>query len=264
MKGLVKALASIRLTTWLLTASVAVLLLGSFYVQADRKLFTPLNNGLLPDWFRETVAKAPGEVWWFPLLVITLTLLGINNAACILDRLSLHWRLRAATGNRVFFHRIIPSLVHACFGFILLGHLLSVAAGYRLVAPVAAGQTTSLPGGAEMQFADTRCEFYAAPFAGQLRDCVVPVKLSVGGEVDDGELAVGRPLYWHGFQAHLSTVGSAQPGHTPALQVIVKRDPGSRVIISCFPIMILLLLIYYGFAPATKSNGNGIPLSASS
>ena len=260
MRGLVRTFASIRLTTWLLSASVALLLIGFFYVQADRKLFAPLNNGLLPDWLREVMTKAPGEVWWFPLLMLALTLLGINNAACILDRAAVHWRLRAATGNRIFFRRIIPSLVHACFGIILLGHLLSASVGYRLVTPVAAGQTIALPGGAQMLSADTQCEFYPAPFAGQLQSCVVPVKLNFGGEIEDGQLALGQPLFWHGFQMHLSTAGRAEPGSPPELQVVVKRDPGARFIIGCFPVMILLLVVYYAYNPAPKPNGNGLPV----
>ena len=64
----------------------------------------------------------------------------------------------------------------------------------------------------------------------------------------DKEISLGNPLFWNGFQIHMSRVPDKtdpKPFSTPAFQLLTKRDPGLRLILFCFPILILLMLYFY-------------------
>ena len=62
---------------------------------------------------------------------------------------------------------------------------------------------------------------------------------------------------WNGYQVHMSQVfrGQSTPFRTPVFQLLVKRDPGLRIIMICFPVLIFLTLFYY---IGEKAVGNSI------
>ncbi|MBN2321462.1 MAG: cytochrome c biogenesis protein ResB [Acidobacteria bacterium] len=254
IKGIWKLLCSVKLTAWILVSGIALLLVGSIYVPSSSMGFNTLNHMRMQDWFREWGLQNLGKTWWFLALTAVLFLLGINTGCCVADRLLFHWKRRRMTGMRIFLYRITPSLIHACFGIMLLGHFASVCIGYRsspmeFVSRQGEAAQFKLPGGIQMGIGEPECSFYPEPFAGEIRQCGIRLKFtgSEGGSVERN-VALGRPLFWNGFQIHMSRVPNKtdpKPFSTPVFQLLIKRDPGLRLILFCFPILILLVLYFY-------------------
>ena len=99
-----------------------------------------------------------------------------------------------------------------------------------------------------MKVGEPECSFYTGPFAGEIRQCSISLNFSSGGLSVDKEISLGNPLFWNGFQIHMSRVPDKtdpKPFSTPAFQLLTKRDPGLRLILFCFPILILLMLYFY-------------------
>jgi len=253
MKKIWKFISGVKVTVWLILAAIALLLAGSVYVKANKASFSVLNHSRMQDWFREWGLQNLDKTWWFLALIGVLFLLGINTACCVLDRLAFHWNRRRPTGTRAFLVNVTPTLIHASFGMMLAGHFATMGIGFRsrdmdfVSRPGETGSYT-LPGDVAMIVSEPRCEFFSGPFEGQIRQCRIHLRFTAGGESIIKEIAISKPLFWNGFQIHMSqifTKGQQPPFSTPAFQLLVKRDPGLRLLMLCFPILILLTLFFY-------------------
>lgn len=253
MKRIWKFISGVKVTVWLTLAAVVLLLTGSFYVRASKMGFNTLNHSLLQDWLRVWALQNLDKTWWFLALIVVLLMLGINTACCVLDRLAFHWSRRRLTGTKVFLVKVAPTIIHASFAFMLAGHFASMGIGYRsrdmdFVSHPGETAHYALPGDVEMMVESPGCEFYSGPFAGTIRQCRIALHLTSDNQTETKEVAMAQPLLWNGYQIHMSqapTKGQPQPFSTPAFQLLVKRDPGLKLIIICFPVLILLTLFFY-------------------
>jgi hypothetical protein len=106
----------------------------------------------------------------------------------------------------------------------------------------------TLPGNVGMMVGEPECEFYSRPFAGRIRQCRIALRFTDHGESVTKEVALAKPLIWNGYQIHISQVfanDQFKPFSIPDFQLLIKRDPGLRLILICFPILILLTLFFY-------------------
>lgn len=252
-KRIWKFISGIKATLWLTAAAITLLLTGSFYIKAYKMGFNPLNQLLVQDWFRAWGFQNLDKTWWFLALIGILFLFGINTACCVLDRLAFHWNRRRMTGTKMFLVKVTPTIIHAYFGIMLAGHFASVGFGYRsrdmdFVSRPGETSRYTLPGNVKMTVGEPECEFYPGPFAGRIRQCRIGLRFTADGRSVDEEIAIARPLFWNGFQIHMSQVfekDQQAPFSTPVFQLLIKRDPGLQLIMICFPILILLTLLFY-------------------
>jgi len=248
-----ECISSVRTTLWLILAAIALLLTGSVYVRSNAMGFHPLNHSLMQDWFREWGLRNLDQSWWFPVLAAILLLLGINTLCCVLDRLVFHWRRRRLTGTNVFLVKILPTLIHLTFALMLAGHLCSMGVGFRsrdmeFVSRPGETGLYALPGNVAMEVGEPLCEFYSGPFAGRIRQCRIRLRFTARGGSATEEVALAEPLLWNGYQIHMSQVfgeGQFEAYSVPDFQLLVKRDPGLRILMICFPVLILLTLLFY-------------------
>ena len=262
IKRIWKFLSGVKLTIWIILAAIALLLIGSVYVPSNRMGFNSLNHMLMQDWSQEWGFQNLDRSWWFFMLAAVLLFLGINTGCCVLDRLLFHWNRRRMTGTRIFLFRITPSLIHACFGIILLGHFASVCTGYRskhMEFVSRPGETAhyTLPGNIQMTVGKPECTFYPEPFAGKIRRCRINLSFTADGRTEGKEVEGAHPLFWNGFQIHMSQIPGKtdpKPFTAPEFQLLVKRDPGLRLILIFFPILILLTLYFYIEERLTRVN----------
>ena len=52
-----------------------------------------------------------------------------------------------------------------------------------------------------------------------------------------------HPIYWHGYSFHLGM--DKRSDKSPELTISIKRDPGARLILIGFTVLILLMLWYF-------------------
>lgn len=129
---------SLKLAIVLASAATVVMIGGSLLVPAYPRLFGPMDQLSLLQWWHTLGAGAPLRTWWVPAAGGLIVLLGFNTVCCFIDWL-LHLRSRwRKTGEY---------LIHLGFVLLLAGYLWSSVAGVRSEGVrILAGQTVPVPG----------------------------------------------------------------------------------------------------------------------
>jgi len=236
---------NVKVTFYLLLIITFSFALGSYYVKYNPQVFKQMNNSLIQDWFSLHGQYYPEKIWWLVMLLFSLFALGINTCICTLNRLMSLFSNRKQMSNKIFLLKIIPSLTHICFLVMLSGHLLSMISGYNGVLPVEAGVKTSLPAQAEIEILKQNCDYYPSPesLKGSIKQCTVALKLKMQEEITQNQISFLHPLYWHGYSFHLGM--DKRSGKSPELIISIKRDPGMRLILVGFTVLVLLMLWYF-------------------
>lgn len=246
-----KLCGSVRVTFYLLMLVSFNLAIASFYVKSYPYIFRPLNDFLLQDWFRLYGQNNPDKIWWLWTMFGLLFALGFNTGICTLDRLR---NLLAGGQNmdmRVFLLKITPSLIHICFLIMLSGHLISMISGLNKRIPVSSELETPFP--IHAQIMNQHCDYFTSPelLKGHLDQCTVSLKMQIDGREEVKQLSILNPFTYQGFSFHLSMDKKSKE---EGLQIIIKRDPGLKFILSAFTILVLLMLWYF---PKLQKNTKG-------
>jgi hypothetical protein len=244
MKQIWRIFGSVKLTFYLLIFISLNLVTASFYVKAYPGIFGPLNNLVFQDWLRLFGRRHPGKIWWLLTLSGLLITFGANIAVCTIDRLLKLWSSRDQMTTKVLFLRTSPSLVHICFAVILTGHLLSTVAGFNGSIDVVPGEAAALPSQNSASVIDSQCDYYNSPdiIKGYVKQCTASIELETPSEKTVKQIRFLDPLSWRGLTFHL--VAEKKPG-APKLKIIVKKDPGMRLILWGFAAMLLLMFWYF-------------------
>jgi hypothetical protein len=244
LKKIWRICGNVKLTFYLLLFISLNLVTASFYVKAYPRIFGLLNNLLFQEWFRLFGRYHPGEIWWLLTLFGLLIAFSVNIAVCTIDRLLALWSNRKQMTTKLLFFRASPSLIHIGFSIVLTGHLLSTIAGFSRSIDVIPGEAATLPSQDSARVIDRQCDYYSSPdiIRGYVKQCTVSVELETSLEKTVKRIRFLDPLSWHGLTFHL--VAEKKPG-APKLKIIVKKDPGMRLILWGFAAMLLLMLWYF-------------------
>lgn len=227
MRALWKGLASVKLTLYLLFLVAVNLAVGAMYLRFLPDLFRPLNKMAFGDWW---AAYPTGHSWWVFLLFCLLFLLGMNTAACTLDRLAALWLRRRDYRFRVFFYKICPSLTHLFFLVALSGHALSVFWVTHQELPIRKGSRITLPGLA-LTVQDAQAVYWDNPLLqSSLRQCAVTMELATSKGIATEEISFLHPLHLNGWALHLD-VNPKVPPNELKLILLAKKDPGLALIL---------------------------------
>ena len=236
---------NVKVTFWLLMFIVFNLAAGSFYVKFYPHIFRPMNDFLFQDWVRLYGRNYPDKIWWLWMLLGLIFALGINTGVCTVDRIITLWSNRKKMGSKIFFLRITPSVTHICFLLMLSGHFLSLITGFNKALPLKPEVNILLPLQTNIEVLHQNCDYYLSPepLKGFLRQCTVSLKLQKGGEMALKQVSFLHPFFWQGFSFHLG-MDKKSMNH-PEIRLIIKRDPGVRLILPGFTILVLLMLWYF-------------------
>jgi len=244
-KRIWKTIASVKTTVWLLTAATLFFIIGSIYFRLERQVLPQLNFRLFQDWFTEFGLGRLDLSWWLYLLLLTLFLLGVNTAACILDRLIQLLPLWKKTGRFEFAVTIMPTLIHLVFFLILSGHLLSSITGSVETVACGPGQTIDLPGGRRIEVLGLDYRYHTRPesLAGRLYGAAAPIRFHTPDY--DGEFTVKilAPVHRRGYSFHLDSLDKY--AREKIMRLIIRRDFGIRLIIPGFWLIIAMMAWYF-------------------
>lgn len=137
-----------------------------------------------------------------------------------------------------------PSLIHICFLIILSGHLLSMISGFNLSIYVMPEKKISLLLQTNIRVLDQNCDYYNSPelLKGFVKQCTVSLELEAQGKKTLKQISFIEPLFWQGYSFHLLMDKKTD---TPKIKLIIKNDPGVRLILSGFTILVLLMVWYF-------------------
>jgi hypothetical protein len=240
-----KLTASVQTTFWLLALATLFFVIGSAYFRFENKILPQLNFHLVQDWVRPFAMAHPWLSWWFLALLFVLLLLGINTAACSIDRLLRLLALRKKMSRFEFAVTITPTLVHLVFILVLSGHLLSSFSGSVETVSCAPGQVVTLPGGRSLQVLAVRFATHAQPaaLAGKLKGMSAELRFRAPGFAGEFTAAILSPAFRAGYSFHLDSIDKY--ARTRELRLIIRRDPGFRLIIPGLIAIILLMAWYF-------------------
>lgn len=240
-----KIAAAVQTTFWLLGLATLFFVIGSIYFRFEKQFLPQLNFLLVQDWMKDIGWQHPGLSWWFFILLFLLLLLGINTVACSIDRLLRLLPLRKKTAKLEFAVTLTPTLVHLVFILVLCGHLLSSFAGSVEKVSCASGQTIELPGQRTLQVLAVRYHTFARPASleGKLKEMSADLHFRAPGFDGKFTAAILSPAYRAGYSFHLDSVDKY--ARTRELLLIIRRDPGIRLIIPGLLTIILLMAWYF-------------------
>jgi hypothetical protein len=240
-----KISASVETTFWLLALATLFFVIGSAYFRFESKVLPQLNFHLAQDWVRQLGLAHPGLSWWFFVLLFILLLLGINTFACSLDRLLRLLTHYDRSAKLEFSVALAPTLVHLVFILVLCGHALSSFSGSVETVSCAPGQAVPLPGGRSLQVLTVRFDTHArpAPIAGKLKGMSADLRFHAPGFDGEFTAAILSPAYRAGYSFHLDSVDKY--ARTRQLRLVIRRDPGIRLIIPGLIAIILLMAWYF-------------------
>jgi hypothetical protein len=240
-----KIVAAVQTTFWLLGLATLFFVIGSIYFRFEKQFLPQLNFHLVQDWMKDIGWQHPGLSWWFFILLFLLLLLGINTVACSIDRLLRLLPLRKKTAKLEFAVTLTPTLVHLVFILVLCGHLLSSFSGSVEKVSCASGQTIELPGQRTLQVLAVRYHTHTRPASleGKLKEMSADLHFRAPGFDGEFTAAILSPAYRAGYSFHLDSVDKY--ARTRELLLIIRRDPGIRLIIPGLLIIILLMAWYF-------------------
>lgn len=254
VKSAWRFLGSINLSIWLLLGIALNLTVGSRYAKHLPKVFGQLNYLRFQEWI---TGNGPDCSWWVWSLFLLLFLFGVNTVACTVDRLFELLKKRRDYSFGAFALVVAPSLMHLCFLVIIGGHAVSQFTAEIRQMPVTSGTKLALSS-AEVAVLDSRCSFRTEPaLAGQVRECRVSLSLSSPSGDINREITMLHPILWEGYTLTLTMAGKPAENETPAMKLIVKRDPGLPMILFGNALLCLLMLCYFPIILRKKVGGNG-------
>jgi len=240
VKALWRFLASVNLSIYLLFLIALNLTIGAYYIKFYPDIFRPLNQMLFQEWFK---IFGDGKTWWIFSLFFLLIFLGINTGACTLERLTGLWPKRRGSAFGQFFLKLSPSLMHIFFLIALSGHALSVFTGSQKVIPIKAGDIIPVVFGT-MGVKEVRPTFWNNPLLkNPLRQCAVALELKTASQIYSKEIRFLHPCWFQDWSLHLD-VDQKSKEQLP-LRIIIKKDPGSRLILLGGAFMSVLMLWYF-------------------
>jgi len=240
-KALWQFLANVKLTLYLLFLVALNLAIGALYIKFYPDTFRPLNQLLFQDWLK---AYPTGKAWWIFLLISLLVLLGINTFACTLERLTALWARRREYSFKRFFLIISPSLMHIFFLVALSGHALSIFIGTHKEIPIKTGDIITLPA-FTLEIKEMRPVFWEHPLLQKsLKQCLVGLNLKTSCRTYAKELSFLHPFWFQGWSFNLDVNKKSKPGEPPRFRLLMKRDPGAKLILFG-GVMLSLLMSWY-------------------
>ena len=245
---MIKFFLSLKTSVWILTALVCFFFVGSYLMPLHRDVFGPMNDDILFQWTKHIAVNHGGYTWWFFAAVAGLILLTINTLVCSIAAVRGKW------SRDGFLLRISPQIVHAGFLFILLGHLLGAAGGYRISGLMPEGAYAPLPDDLSLRLHRIRVETDARGF---MTDWSADVSIYEGNDpVKTGSLGPNAPVFYAGIGVYLKSLDTSRG---PAAVLLITKDPGALYalaggILFMFGMIILLFLKWSGNRSAANSS----------
>jgi hypothetical protein len=275
VRRLWRAAGDTRVTFWSLAASAILFFTGSLYANLHFELFGGLNETRIQDWAAANMAANLPRAWWLPLLLLALLVLGVNTLSCTVQRLCALLPARGQMRPAEFARELTPTIIHALFGVVMIGHLVTITGGEWRRFPLREGAEIPLgTNAAPLKIVSVEDELFPMIEGQPRRIAQTRVRLS-SPTGERFELGHGDPLSYHGLHLILDREKKRRPSRekteencnrekdyrldrkAPATgpTLLVVSDPGVKVILPAF-ILILVLMGWYFAGRRTGRQGH--------
>jgi hypothetical protein len=278
MRRWLRILGDTRLTWWSLCATAVLFFVGAIFANARYELFNRLNETRIQDWIGAHLLDDLAVAWWLPLLLLALLVLGINTAACTVERVANLWPARRDRPPAAFLRDLTPSVIHAQFAVVMIGHLLTITGGTWQRVPLREGRRIALPGTDGLVVEGLRIDL-SRPSTGQESRVTGTTATLASADGETLQVAFGAPASYRGYHLLLDRpkkqkkdppktgadadencnrekdFRAARADQAGTTQLLVVDDPGLWVIFPAFG-LILVLMGWYFAVPVKRNRGS--------
>jgi len=268
-----------RLTFWSLAASAILFFVGSLYANSHFEFFHSLNETRIQDWMAVNLQANLPRTWWLPLLLSALLVLGINTFACTVQRLAVLLPTRKQRPFVAFARDLTPSVIHALFAVVMIGHLITITLGEWRRVPIEEGAVIAFSGrGADLTIESVKNKLLPPVEEQPERIAQTLVRLT-SRDGETFELSHGDPLAYGGLHLVLDRKKKKKnidkdnsdencnrendyrldrKSPPEGLTLLIVRDPGVKVIFPAFIVILILMTWFYlGRSPTRRCSGTG-------
>ncbi|MDR1920952.1 MAG: hypothetical protein LBS31_04320 [Candidatus Adiutrix sp.] len=253
LKILWRKLGSLNLTIALCALLTADLVFAYFTVKKNLPTFAPLSEVGLYRWLVTYGLHSLDQTFWFLLLLLLLTLLGVNTAVCATERVLPLLKKEARRPGWV--RRLGPHIMHYAVLTILIGYLGSYALSSSLPGQaLKSGYSLRLPEGGVIAFLGFDPVYYRGErldfFRGYMLDPGARLELTgPDGGKREARLAFSRPVRFQGYDIHLIDFYPRKENRADLsgggrIKLIMRRDPSSAIYLAGLALFSLGLALY--------------------
>jgi cytochrome c biogenesis protein ResB len=251
------------LSIWLIYALSIDILVGSVIMKHHPRLFFSMERLMLQEWIVSYGTEGLHITWWFFLALFLVFLLAVNTFVCTTNRvISIIGRF-ADSDRYGFFLRLSPHIIHVGFMLILLGQLISHTLGVNLHSNILhVGGRKAVPcSDISVALTDLKIEFFekGTHFLGMegKPENVAGILSIIDSEgVHKRTISINRPVWHKGWSFHLENYYPKSKGmaRAPFINLIIRRDPGIRLMAAGAVIFAAGLIIYLFFVSQVHIN----------
>lgn len=247
-------LGSLQLTVVLSLLLTIDLTFGYICLNRRAPIFAPLNEIGLTVWLETYGRNNLAYTAWFYLLLVLLTLFGINTFVCTTNRVvMLVGRWKYFRPQRLFF-KFAPHVMHYALLVILAGYLSSYLFAQVLDhRTLVIGTPISLPGtAAKITLESFDPEYYQADrlpsFKGRVLTPKARLRLTERDFSQTALLTGCGPVGFKGYAIFLKDFAPKMKGGgmnlQPRIDVIIRKDPGVKLYLAGILLFTAGMVIY--------------------
>lgn len=212
LRALTSFFLSLKTASTIFFIFLLLCLIGSLSLTKNLAFFSGIDDEPLFRWLKS--AGSPSITWWIYGLIVSLSVLAISTVFCTIKAL-----LKGALRGNVLL-KLSPQIMHIGVLFVMLGHLLTASAGFKIDVLIKKGQETVLPNGERLRLEDVQI---MTDQYGNDTDWIMKFRL-IEKESKGYVLQPARPIYKGGIGLYLKAV-STEP--EPSATIRVSQDPGA-------------------------------------
>src|SRR5574337_233903 len=213
MKSIMQFFLSLKTAFGVFAVFIVILLIGSLSLPGNLAFFSGIDDTPLFRWLAE--AGTIPVTWWIYALIALLGVLAVSTVFCTIEAL-----LKRMNRRRLAL-ALSPQVMHIGVLFVMLGHLLTAAFGFKTDVLLKQGEQTMVAADTGVSLKDVRVW---KDRNGYDADWEAKLVWAEGKNSIETSLKPARPRYIGLFGLYSKSV-SLEP--SPAALIRVCRDPGA-------------------------------------
>lgn len=255
------------LSVCLIYLIVADILVGSFIMRDNPKIFAVLDSITIQEWVVTYGLNNLKATWWFFVCLYLLLSLGITTSVCSINKVISVIKRFYGNGFLKLALKLSPSVIHLGFLFLLLGQLASHTLGVNSHGHILdVGGSMIVPGSdIVVVLKDLRIDFFKGDreFLGMEGEAkTVSGTLSIYDRHEDHEkrISMNHPMMYKGWGLFIQDFSPKSEGNKrpPYINMTLRRDPGIRLMIAGGVMFGLGLVLYLISVIQSRINGGQV------
>ncbi|HBN26596.1 MAG TPA: hypothetical protein DD405_03900 [Desulfobacteraceae bacterium] len=254
LKHIWSLLGNTNLMFGLIVLMILDLTVGYFMLKSHPHLFYPINDMGFLKWSATYGKNNLYETAWLYLLIFFLAILFVNTFICTTQRVTILFRNQSFLGYKFrFIIKLSPHIMHYALLIMLLGYLVSYLSSETCLNNVLLPkQSIRIPNSlCEIYLNRLHIDYYQGERLQYMQDRAIDVQADLTiqnkKKIVTGRLGFNKPVWFLPYSIHLKDFApksKAGMNRRAYINVIIKKDPGTKYYFSGMVLFTFGLLLY--------------------